>query len=81
MIESLVAATAPEEGKTPPYKFAINSTVLQNSAGGGSSEKRGMFSSVGAFWNSEKDGMWSYKYDMGEKLGLDIVMSVIWIAI
>jgi len=80
MIASLVSETAPAEGASPPYKFAVNSTVLQNAVGGGSKEKRGMYSSVGAFWNADKDGMWSYKYDMGEKLGLDVVMSVIWIS-
>ena len=51
------------------------------SASGGSGEKRGMFSSVGAYWNQEKDGMWSFKHDAGEKLGLEIVMSIIWISI
>lgn len=80
LIESLVTETAVEEGKPGPFKFAVNSTVIQNAIGGGSPEKRGMYSSVGAFWNSESDGMWSYKYDAGEKLGLDIVLSVIWIS-
>jgi dynein light chain Tctex-type 1 len=82
LIESLVSATSAdtEEGKPAPYKFAVNSTVIQNTIGGGGPEKRGMYSSVGAFWNPENDGMWSYKYDAGEKLGLDIVLSVIWIS-
>ncbi|KAF2673682.1 putative dynein light chain protein [Microthyrium microscopicum] len=81
LMESLVTATTPADGSNPPYKFAINSTIIQNVAGGGGPEKRGMYSSVGAYWNEAKDGMWSFKYDAGSRLGMDIVLSVIWISI
>lgn len=40
-----------------------------------------MHSAAGAYWNSEKDGMWSFKYDGGEKKGLDVVINVMWIAL
>ena len=39
-----------------------------------------MHSATGAFWNNEKDGMWSYKHEEDEK-GFDVVISVIWISI
>lgn len=37
-----------------------------------------MHSACGAYWNNEKDGMWSFKHEMK---GLDVVVSVVWIAI
>ena len=43
--------------------------------------RRGMHSATGAFWNEKTDGMWSYKYDGGDNKGLDVVISIIWIAI
>jgi len=79
IIESLVAATT-GEGSTGQYKFAVNSTIIQNSPGheGG---KRGMNSSVGGYWNTAKDGMWTYKYETREKAGIDVVITVIWMAV
>jgi dynein light chain Tctex-type 1 len=78
MIENLVSTTT-GDGATP-YKFAVKSTIIQNSSGGGAT-KRGMNSSVGAYWNNSKDGMWNYKYDSSEKMGIDVVITVIWIAL
>jgi hypothetical protein len=43
--------------------------------------RRGMHSASGAYWNNERDGMWSYKYEVGEGKGMDIVISVMWIAV
>ena len=43
--------------------------------------RRGMHSASGAYWNNEKDGMWSHKYEGGEGKGMDIVISVMWIAV
>jgi len=40
-----------------------------------------MHSAVGAFWNNEKDGTYSYKWEAAEKKGMDIVITVTWIAI
>ncbi|ETS74648.1 hypothetical protein PFICI_13132 [Pestalotiopsis fici W106-1] len=43
--------------------------------------RRGMHSATQAFWNEKTDGMWSFKYDGGEGKGMDVVVSVIWIAV
>jgi len=40
-----------------------------------------MHSATGAYWNNATDGMWSWKYEGGEAKGMDVVVSVIWIAI
>lgn len=78
------------------YKFAVNSTIIQHLSDpreggedgvsmGGEGEKkvgrRGMHSASGAYWNNEKDGMWSYKYEGGVDKGMDVVVSVMWIAV
>jgi hypothetical protein len=63
----------------------VNSTIIQHVAPGEegviNQAKRGMHSAAGAYWNNEKDGMWSCKYEGAEKKGLDVVISVMWIAI
>ena len=43
--------------------------------------RRGMHSASGAYWNNERDGMWSHKFDGGEGKGMDIVVCVMWIAV
>ncbi len=40
-----------------------------------------MHSAAGAYWNSEKDGMWSFKYEATEAKGLDVVVGIIWISV
>jgi hypothetical protein len=53
-------------------------------AGAGEARKvgrRGMHSASGAYWNNERDGMWSFKYEGGESKGMDIVVSVMWIGV
>lgn len=40
-----------------------------------------MHSASGAYWDSAKDGTWSYKYEGGEGKGFDAVVSVIWIGL
>jgi len=77
MIENLVAATTGDDATS--YKFAVKSTIIENSAAGGTA-KRGMNSAVGAYWNSAKDGMWTYKYDT-DKMGFEVIITVIWIAL
>ena len=49
--------------------------------GAGKVGRRGMHSASGAYWNNERDGMWSYKYEGGEGKGMDIVVSVMWIGV
>ncbi|KAI9867148.1 MAG: hypothetical protein M1813_009426 [Trichoglossum hirsutum] len=43
--------------------------------------RRGMHSATGAYWNNEKDGMWSFKYEEAAGRGMDVVISIIWIAV
>ncbi len=40
-----------------------------------------MHSAAAAYWDAEKDGMWSFKYEAAESKGLDVVVGVIWISI
>lgn len=42
-----------------------------------------MHSATGAYWNSEKDGMWSFKWDGKEEgeRGFDVVVSVVWVGV
>ncbi|KAI9855949.1 MAG: hypothetical protein M1824_005754 [Vezdaea acicularis] len=42
--------------------------------------RRGMHSATGAYWNNERDGMWSFKYEGGEGKGLDVVVNVVWMS-
>ena len=62
---STSTGTATEEGSAPPKKQA---------------GRRGMHSATGGFWNEKTDGMWSYKFDGGDK-DLDVVLMLIWIAV
>ncbi len=43
--------------------------------------RRGMHSAAGAYWNNERDGVWSFKYEGAERKGMDVVVSVMWIGI
>ncbi len=47
----------------------------------GKAGRRGMHSASGAYWNNDKDGMSAYKYEAGESKGMDVVVSVMWIAV
>lgn len=94
ILQSLISESKPSADSHPPFKFAVNSTIIQHLSdpvsSGTDNEKvgseravgrRGMHSAAGAYWNNEKDGMWSMKYEGGERKGMDVVISVIWIAI
>jgi len=69
----------------------VNSTIIQHTgpssttstddSAAGSAGRRGMHSAAGAYWNNEKDGMWSYKYEGGEGRGMDVVICVMWVGI
>ncbi|KAF7845898.1 hypothetical protein BT93_L0131 [Corymbia citriodora subsp. variegata] len=75
----------------PAWKFIVNSTIIQNRPGShkesglnGTSDvesagKRGLHSAAGAYWDNERDGMWSYKYDAASA-GIDVLVSVCWIS-
>jgi hypothetical protein len=89
ILQSLIAESSHDD-EPPAYKFIVSATIIQHlsdprSGAEGAGEKkvgrRGMHSASGAFWNNEKDGMWSYKYGGGEGKGMDIVVSVMWVAV
>jgi hypothetical protein len=40
-----------------------------------------MHCAVGAYWNNEKDGTYSYKWAGAEKKGMDTVITITWVAI
>ena len=90
ILEGVITETS-TASESPPYKFMVNSTILQLNAPSAtstdgestaaSSGRRGMHSAAGAYWNNAKDGMWSYKYEGGEKRGMDVVVCVMWVGI
>jgi Tctex-1 family len=66
----------------------VNSTIIEHmpasatlEGGPASAGKRGMHSAHGAYWNSEEDGMWTFKYDGADVKGLDVVVGIIWISV
>ncbi|KAL1597412.1 hypothetical protein SLS59_007442 [Nothophoma quercina] len=88
ILKSLIEATSVKsesgEASQPSYKYIANSTVIQHIGSPSEPEKhgrRGMHSAVGAYWNNEKDGTYSYKWEAAEKKGMDIVITITWIAI
>ncbi|KAG8622836.1 hypothetical protein KVT40_009347 [Elsinoe batatas] len=94
ILSSLISETKPTPEANCPFKFAVNSTIIQHledprpqgtdAAAGGEARKvgrRGMHSAAGAYWNNEKDGMWSFKWEGGEAKGMDVVVSVMWIQV
>ncbi|KAJ6150886.1 dynein light chain (Tctex1) [Penicillium chermesinum] len=91
VLKALIAATAPSGSSKPaPYRFTVNSTIVQQgvidktaAADGaqGNAGKRGMHSASGAFWDVNRDGMWTFKYPGAEERGLDVVVSVTWFAL
>ena len=86
ILKSLVSATSIDD-QQPSYKYAVTSTIIQHTPtsetasaeDGLVSGKRGMHSATGAFWNNERDGMWSYKHEEETK-GFDVIISIIWIS-
>lgn len=97
ILKALISETATASpDQQSKYKFAVNSTIIQHlsdppstaqsDAGSEATTsktvgRRGMHSASGAYWNNEKDGMWSFKWAGGEAKGMDIVISVMWIAV
>ncbi|KAF2794681.1 dynein light chain, cytosolic [Melanomma pulvis-pyrius CBS 109.77] len=84
ILQSLIEKTSTGEDKVPGYKYITNSTIIQHIGSPSESQasgRRGMHSAVGAYWNNEKDGTYSYKWEGAEKIGMDIVISITWIAL
>lgn len=68
----------------------MNSTIVQQgvidpsvAADGALSNagKRGMHSASGAFWDVNRDGMWTFKYTGAEDRGMDVVVCVTWFSV
>ncbi|KAI5778250.1 Tctex-1 family-domain-containing protein [Geopyxis carbonaria] len=86
VLRALVSESTPAGESRPPYKFQVNSTIIQHlsgtegGAGTGATKggRRGMHAASGAYWNMERDGSWTYKHDTD---GMDVVVTVTWIAI
>ncbi|EAU36026.1 conserved hypothetical protein [Aspergillus terreus NIH2624] len=91
ILKALITATAPADSSaSPPYRFTVNSTIVQQglidqsaAADGAAANvgKRGMHSASGAFWDVKRDGMWTFKYPEADQRGLDVVVSVTWFAL
>jgi hypothetical protein len=86
ILKSLIDKTSTGSGESaqPHFKYIANSTVIQHIFSPSEPEKhgrRGMHSAVGAYWNNEKDGTYSYKWEGAEKKGMDIVITITWVAI
>ena len=91
VLKSLITATTPSDSTKPaPYRFTVNSTIVQqgvidkSAASEGTQSnagRRGMHSASAAFWDVKRDGMWTFKYPGAEERGLDIVISVTWFAV
>ncbi|KAL4888458.1 Tctex-1 [Aspergillus ambiguus] len=91
ILKALITATAPADSSaSPPYRFTVNSTIVQQglidqsaAADGAATNvgKRGMHSASGAFWDVKRDGMWTFKYPEADQRGLDVVVSVTWFAL
>lgn len=91
ILGALVEETTPPGSGVSPvqphFKYVVNSTIIQHAAASSTSSeepkkvsgRRGMHAASGAFWNNEKDGMWSYKYPGADSKGLDVVIGIIWV--
>jgi len=80
-------STSTSSPAQPQFKYVVNSTIIQHASASSNSRdetkkstgRRGMHAASGAYWNNEKDGMWSYKYPGAESKGLDVVIGIIWV--
>jgi hypothetical protein len=90
ILKSLIEKTTKKgegEGETaqqPPFKFIANSTIIQHLGSPKEPEKhgrRGMHSAVGAYWNNEKDGTFTHKWEAADSKGMDIVITITWVAL
>ncbi|RVX70240.1 hypothetical protein B0A52_05573 [Exophiala mesophila] len=82
-------STSPPPPAQPNFKYVVNSTIIQHASSSSTtgtetevkklSGRRGMHAASGAYWNNEKDGMWSFKYPGADSKGLDVVVGIIWV--
>lgn len=69
----------------PKYKFVVHSSIIQglesDGQGGERGGSRGIHSAVGAYWNNDHDGVWSTKWDGHPTKSLQVVVSIVYIAL
>lgn len=73
---------------SPSWKFVVHSTIVQHRSASANSEetttkggRRGINSAGGAYWDNDRDGMWSFKYEAAERMGFDVIVTLVWIAV
>ena len=84
IIEKTQANSADSKSPASSHKFIANSTIIQHlgdPSEAATAGRRGMHSAVGAFWNTEKDGTFSFKWSKADTKGMDVVISINWIGI
>lgn len=91
ILKDLIARTTPSSSSdsspaVPLYKYIVNSTIIQHptaptGAAAEAAGRRGMHSAVGAYWNNERDGTWSFKWEGADERGMDVVVSVTWVGV
>jgi len=86
ILKSVIEKTTPStpENAQPAFKYVVHSTVIQHISSPSEPDKygrRGMHSAVGAYWNNEKDGTYSYKWEGAGEKGMDVVITITWVAI
>ncbi|KAI9750539.1 MAG: hypothetical protein M4579_006429 [Chaenotheca gracillima] len=74
--------THPTAGGVADERSTIPSTAGAGSAAKGEADmrRRGMHSATGAFWNNVTDRVWSWKYELGQSKGMEVVVSVMFVA-
>ena len=87
LVEETVQKPSGSTPAQPQFKYVVNSTIIQHATVSSTSSdelkktggRRGMHAASGAYWNNEKDGMWSFKYPGADSKGLDVVIGIIWV--
>jgi len=81
-MNSVSNALSPEAAhETSATETSSTGSASTSSATQPSKGRRGMHSATGAYWNNETDGMWSYKYEGTATRPMDVVISVMWVAV
>ncbi|KAJ9631878.1 hypothetical protein H2203_000278 [Taxawa tesnikishii (nom. ined.)] len=75
VLQSLVSDTTPTGTSQPPFRFAVNSTIIDTST-----VQQGIHSATGGYWDNEKDGVWHTRYE-GAGKGLGVIVSISWFSV
>lgn len=79
-VQQLMLKGIEKESTATNYKYIVYVTLIERVSDSATS-LRGIRTSSGAFWNSDKDGMWNHKWSSpgGTSSGVDVVFSIAWI--